>query len=213
MSATRLDRQIGRWLSWYPAEWRAANGEALRGSLLDEAEAAGRTRLTFGDRLALASAGLTAREVRRRRLTAVLASVALVVYLAFYAAFITWSPGYTGPGALWGFSNPVMSAGVVALAAAGATLLVRPRVALLLGVVAASSAIGFGVAGPVLGWQGPGIGFVTLFVGLLILVVAPFQRSRPFLVAVAAVIAIVAGGEVAAYVVIPNLAVVIGSQL
>lgn len=50
-----------RALRAYPASWRARHGEAMLGTLLDEADANGRTEPTRGERLALIRGGLAVR--------------------------------------------------------------------------------------------------------------------------------------------------------
>lgn len=50
-----------RALHAYPASWRQRHGEAMLGTLLDEADALGRTEPTRGDRLALLRGGLAVR--------------------------------------------------------------------------------------------------------------------------------------------------------
>lgn len=43
-------QQYRRLLRWYPRSWRARQGEALLGIMLDEAEAVGHSRPTVGQR-------------------------------------------------------------------------------------------------------------------------------------------------------------------
>lgn len=47
----------------YPASWRERHGEAMLGTLLDEAEAQGRTEPTLGERLSLMRSGLAVRMI------------------------------------------------------------------------------------------------------------------------------------------------------
>jgi len=62
MSAT-LERRYRAALDWYPRRWREENGEAMIGTLLDEAEATGREKPRLGDLANLAFFGLKARVV------------------------------------------------------------------------------------------------------------------------------------------------------
>ncbi|GAB3607232.1 hypothetical protein GCM10027413_26410 [Conyzicola nivalis] len=60
MSAS-LERRYRAALDWYPSAWRAENGEAMLGTLLDEAEATGREKPRLGDLANLAVFGLKSR--------------------------------------------------------------------------------------------------------------------------------------------------------
>jgi hypothetical protein len=59
-----LERRYRAALDWYPTAWRAENGEAMLGTLLDEAEATGREKPRLGDLANLAIHGLRAQLVR-----------------------------------------------------------------------------------------------------------------------------------------------------
>jgi hypothetical protein len=64
-----MERRYRSALDWYPRRWRDANGEAMMGTLLDEAEATGRERPRLADLVNLARYGLS------ERLAVLLASV------------------------------------------------------------------------------------------------------------------------------------------
>ena len=132
MSAA-LERRYRAALDWYPRGWREENGEAILGTLLDEAEATGREKPRFGDVLNLALHGIaaTAKEVPDRipapirdRIAAIsLATgfaLALVLFLA--SEWAPWAPN--GPWNGWAYDwrvthsavpgfGPFASAGVV----------------------------------------------------------------------------------------------------
>lgn len=65
-----LERRYRGTLDWYPSVWRAANADAMLGTLLDEAEASGRERPALAQTLNLLVFGL-----RERARTALPASV------------------------------------------------------------------------------------------------------------------------------------------
>jgi hypothetical protein len=188
MSNSRLERQIDSWLLWYPKAWREANGPALRGAILDQADAAGSDRLTFADRVALATAGMSVREANRSRLVTIVAGVLFVAFAIWYSAVIVWSPGYEGSGALLWFSNPSVISFAVGAAAVASAVAARPGAALVLGAVATLLQFGFAVASETLSWQGPSAVMFLVFLGLLVIATLPFQKRRSFLAAVAGVI-------------------------
>jgi hypothetical protein len=188
LSTSRLERQIDSWLRWYPKAWREANGLAIRGAILDQAEATGSDRLRFADRVALATAGMSVREAGRSRLVTIVAGVMFVAFAVWYSALIVWSPGYEGAGALLWFSNPSVLSLAIGTAAVASAALARPRAALVLGAAATLLQLVFAVASDVLSWQGPSAAMFLVFLGLLAVATLPFQRRRSFLVALAGVI-------------------------
>ncbi len=210
MSGSRLERQIDAWLRWYPKEWRDANGPAIRGSLLDQAEATGSDRLRFADRVALASAGMSARQAGRSRLVSALAGVAFLGFAVVYAAGISWSPGFTGPGGLLGFSNPSIVSLALGLAAVAAAVLAFPRVALVAAGAAVLLQSAFVVASAGSGWQGPSVEMLLVFAGLLAVAALPFQRPRTLVLALAAVAALAIVVQLIRLVLVPILLDVTG---
>lgn len=132
MSAA-LERRYRAALDWYPRGWRDANGEAILGTLLDEAEATGRQKPRFADVLNLALHGIaaSARGVpdripasMRDRIAAISLgtgfALALVMFLG--SEWAPWAPN--GPWNGWAYDwrvthsdvpgfGPFASAGVV----------------------------------------------------------------------------------------------------
>ena len=135
MSAA-LERRYRAALDWYPSAWRAENGEAMLGTLLDEAEATGREKPRLGDLANLAMHGLAASASQlpnrippaiRDRVAAISLgtgfALSLVVFLG--AEWAPWAPN--GPWNGWAFDwrvvnsevpgfGPFASAGVVLFA-------------------------------------------------------------------------------------------------
>lgn len=209
MSA-RLDREIARGLRWYPADWRERNGEALRGALLDQAEATGADRLGFRDRVSLATAGLSVRDARRRRGATYVGAALLLTLALVYAIGISWSPGLEAPGVFLGFSNPSVVALAVGVASGLTAVFSLPRATGVLGVTAILIQLAFTVAGGLLGWQGPSWSLFLVLAGLVTLAAAPFQRRWSFLAVIAAVTALAVAVQLVTLVLIPLLADIIG---
>jgi len=203
MSATRLERQIDSWLRWYPKAWRDANGPAIRGALLDQADATGADRLHLADRVALASAGMSARQATRSRLMSILAGVGFVALAVVYSAFISWSPEYAGPGATLGFSNPSILAFALGAGAVACAVLALPRGAAGLALAAVLLQSAFVVASAVLGGQGPSVSMLLVFGGLLVFVALPFRRWRTLVLALASVVALAFAVQLVTLVAIP----------
>jgi len=122
-------------LRWYPRSWRRANGDALIGTLLDVAEAGGRTAPTASERRDLAVAGLRLRvgallpETVRDRASAL--AIGLAAGLSLVLIFGQWwAPFGFGP-----YPKPdhivyqVLPFYGLWIAAAGAALLGWPIVA------------------------------------------------------------------------------------
>ena len=210
MSASRLERQIDAWLRWYPRSWRAANGAAIRGALLDQAEATGADRLHLADRVALASAGMSARQAGRSRLVSILAGIGFVAFAVVYAALISWSPGYAGPGATFGFTNPSVLALTVGVGAVVCAFLAFPRAAIALAVSAVVLQSAFVISSAVSGGQGPSVEMLIVFSGLLAVAALPFQRRRTLVIALASVVALAIAVELTRLVLVPTLVDVVG---
>ncbi|WP_411698646.1 hypothetical protein [Conyzicola sp.] len=133
MSAA-LERRYRAALDWYPSAWRAENGEAMLGTLLDEAEATGREKPRLGDLANLAVHGLaaTAKQLPNRIPSAIRDRVAaislgtgfalsLVLFLG--AEWAPWAPN--GPWNGWAFDWRVVNSevpGFGPFASAGAVL-------------------------------------------------------------------------------------------
>jgi hypothetical protein len=131
--STALERRYRAALDWYPRGWREENGEAILGTLLDEAEATGRERPRFGDVVNLALHGIaaTAKEVPDRvpaavrdRIAAISLGTGFALSLVLFlgAEWAPWAPN--GPWNGWAFDwrvshsdvpgfGPFASAGVV----------------------------------------------------------------------------------------------------
>lgn len=84
---TGLEQRYRRLLHWYPPAWRAANGEVLIGTLLDTAEAEGRTRPTGAEARSMILHGFGER---------------FTVHLALYAAIAAVLTSSAGMLALLG---------------------------------------------------------------------------------------------------------------
>ncbi|HEX4444426.1 MAG TPA: hypothetical protein VHZ81_12690 [Galbitalea sp.] len=79
----KLVAEYRRLIRWYPKRWRAANGDALLGALLDHAEDEGRLSPSTAERSAIARAGLAQRfglaGTSSSRLTLSLGGVAVIL--------------------------------------------------------------------------------------------------------------------------------------
>ena len=136
MSAA-LERRYRAALDWYPSSWRAKNGEAMLGTLLDEAEATGRDKPRLGDLANLAMHGLRAQLVRlslvvparvRDRVSAITLATGFAFALVMFVA-AEWAPwAARGPWNGWiadwrPMGGEVPGFGPFASAAAGLYLL------------------------------------------------------------------------------------------
>ena len=120
MSAA-LERRYRAALDWYPSSWRAENGEAMLGTLLDEAEATGREKPALGQTVNLLVFALRERAtaalptaVRDRAAALAWGLGAALSGLIFIGS--EWAPWSTDdePAALWGAGfGPFVSATVV----------------------------------------------------------------------------------------------------
>lgn len=208
--STRLERQIDAWLRWYPKAWRDANGPALRGALLDQAEATGSDRLHLADRVALASAGMSARQAGRSRLVSALAGIGFVALAVFYAVGVSWAPAYAGPGALTPFSNPSIVAFALGAGAVTCALLALPRAAIAFALAAVGLQATFVIASAALGWQGPSVEMLIVFAALLAVAALPFQRRLTVLLALVSAVAFAVGVHLVTLVVVPVLVDIAG---
>jgi hypothetical protein len=118
-----LERRYRGALDWYPSVWREANGEAMLGTLLDEAEATGREKPALGQTLNLFAFGL-----RERARTALPASVrdrasalawglgaAISTVMFIGTEWTPWSSSAVDSVPWHGSFGPFVSAGAVVL--------------------------------------------------------------------------------------------------
>lgn len=111
-----------RLLLWYPRSWREGNGDVLLATMLDEAERAGRTRPSAGERWSALGHGLGTRLDAALALGVGLAALAV----AAVAGVITWMitpPALAGAG----WVLPTLIALCSWLVAVGAVSLARQR--------------------------------------------------------------------------------------
>lgn len=119
-----LRERFERLLRWYPHRWRAQHGDVMLSTLFDEAERAGRSAPTPGERRAAAFHGLAARLDTRSALT--LGSIGLVGSLISTAAS-TWGSLGADPSLLLhlllnGIPPALVFVAIVALARGRAVL-------------------------------------------------------------------------------------------
>ncbi|PPH52638.1 hypothetical protein C5C49_08515 [Rathayibacter sp. AY1E2] len=165
-----------RALRWYPPTWRARHGEVLLGILLDEADDAGRSRPTRGQRITLAIGGMRHRfRSDAGRSPAAIIPLALVTAFFLFYLTVNWSPGISYPGAIGSFTNPSVFAGAafgvaLALAVAGrtgaarVTALLASTAELVIALVSASE-----------GWLGPGLSTAAPIAALGLLTALPWR--------------------------------------
>lgn len=136
-----MEDRCRRLLRWYPASWRAENGEVLLGTLLDVAEAERRERPSAGEAWSIRFAGAGERLTPRAGLTLgcialVLAACAQAVNVA--GATFTAPAGDLLPLMLSGLAAPVLlSAAILAGLRHGRKLLPARAVGVLLAGTAA----------------------------------------------------------------------------
>ncbi len=111
MSAA-LEARYRAALRWYPRAWRAENADAIVGTMLDQADAAGRSTPLPGELRNLASSGMSRRferiapQVVRDRVAAVALGIGTAYALIMLVAS-EWAPLATsGPFNQWMSSNP-----------------------------------------------------------------------------------------------------------
>jgi hypothetical protein len=93
----QLERRYRRALRWYPHSWRNRNADVAVGTLLDVAEAEGRTRPRTGELVGLAASGVSARlgvllETRARNAISTIALATGFVFALAYFALGSWAP-------------------------------------------------------------------------------------------------------------------------
>jgi len=130
MSAA-LERRYRAALDWYPKGWRDENGEAMLGTLLDEAEATGREKPRLGDLLNLALHGIGAQFTRlslavparvRDRVSAITLGTGFAFALTMFVG-VEWAPwAERGPWNGWIAYWPVDVPGFGPFASAAAGL-------------------------------------------------------------------------------------------
>ncbi|RIX31075.1 hypothetical protein [Amnibacterium setariae] len=146
---TLLERDYRRQLRWYPKPWRTAHGDALIGTLLDEADDTDRFTMEPGEWRHFAAAGLEARldrfaprRVRDAAATVLLsAGVGIALTTFVVESWAPWSTGEDGRIRAFGpffDAGPVLTAlWIVALLSALVGRWSIGRVALLVSVLAA----------------------------------------------------------------------------
>lgn len=157
-----------RLLRWYPAAWRRRNEDAVVGVLIDEAEAAGRSRPTPSDRRSLFLGGIRERflaEGRPSRATLAAFATALA-FSAFYVIVVSWSPGVTFAGTVGPFTNGTVVAVLLLLAAFISAVVNRAGASRAFAYLAALTEVGVWIVGSVVHGLGPTLSTALLFAGL-----------------------------------------------
>ncbi|MFF1876595.1 hypothetical protein [Leifsonia sp. NPDC058230] len=188
-----LTRAYLNLLAWYSPEWRAEYGDAMLGTLLDQADAESRTRVSLVERAELIVGGLRERLLSPRRLTwpnVVALSAATVLSLYYFS--VTWSPGSLAPGFIGPFANPSVITGVLIVGAFVGLMLSRPASVRVLALASVFVEVGVGVLAHTFNWFGPSWSTVLLFVGLALLAALPLRRTRTAIAAAASVGIVVA---------------------
>ncbi|MEV8252486.1 hypothetical protein AB0O95_00825 [Rhodoglobus sp. NPDC076762] len=188
----------GRYLKlirWYPASWRARNGDAVVGTLMDADDAAGRSYPGAADRSALVAGALHERFIAPERLgrSNSAALIAAVIFSLWYASVITWSPGLEYPVTLGPFSNPVVLASGMLVVALVLALFSRARAARFVALLSVATILTIGALSATFSWLGPSLLGVVIFAGLGLIVASPLQ-SRADFVRVGAALFLVAAG-------------------
>jgi hypothetical protein len=162
-----LRDEYRRLLRWYPLQWRRRNEEIMIGTLLDQAQEAGREHPNSDDRRSLMLGGLRARAVGsgKRSLVGTGALGIGVVFSLIYLSLISWDPahhflGYVGP-----FTNPSVITGALLTASFLLSLFRMNGVSNLLALTSAASSALIGLLAWQNGWLGPGPPAVVLFAG------------------------------------------------
>jgi hypothetical protein len=188
-----LEHSYRRALRWYPSAWRARNGEAMIGTLLDLADAEGRATPTRFERFGLALDGLLVRVdgVAPPSVRAGVSTVALATGLGFslvyflFHAWSPWAPGPVFPDVAFLSFGPFVNPGVllclfwaagIALAIAGRWLSMRIMMAIVVGLAIVLFVID---RGPHAVWGGPSVIAVALFaiLGLTVLIGTPSSKK------------------------------------
>lgn len=97
MTNTRLERDYGRALRWYPERWRRTHGPAMLGTLLDVADGDGRTRPVAGELADLRWRGVRERvnavvPADVRSLAASIGTGAAAGFALVYLLWVSWGP-------------------------------------------------------------------------------------------------------------------------
>ncbi|CAO1649010.1 hypothetical protein NYA9BBAC_00123 [Salinibacterium sp. NYA9b] len=182
-------------IRWYPAVWRARNGEAVVATLLDADDAAGRTSPSTADRSALVVGGLYERVIAPERLNRfnLTALIAATVFALWYAAVITWSPGLDFVGTFGPFSNPMVIVSVMLVSAFVLALCGRVKSARLVALFSVASVIVIGVLSATFSWLGPSLLAIAIFAGFGLIAASPL-RSKADLVRAGGALFLVAIG-------------------
>jgi hypothetical protein len=182
-----------RMLRFYPPEWRAQNGAAMVGALLDQAEDEQRDRPTMGDRVSLVAGGLqqTFLSTGTGSRWSLLPLGAAAALSAFYFS-ISWAPGLQYPGAFGSFANPSVIAAALIIVSFGSAVFSMYRTSRVLSLIAIIVELVVGVIAARENWMGPNWTTVVLFVGLAALGIGPVRRARTVLLGISAVMVIVA---------------------
>lgn len=144
----QLEADYRRLLRWYPKPWRQAHGDALIGTLMDEADAKDRFLVEPGEWRSFAAAGITARldRIVMRNVRDTAAAIALALGLATSIpqfVYASWQPSWSdAPRSFGPFFNasPVLTVlWVIAAVAALAGKWWVGRVTLVLSAVVALS--------------------------------------------------------------------------
>jgi hypothetical protein len=188
MSDERAE-EYRRMLRWYPAEWRRQNEDAIIGALLDEDDAARRSRPVLANRMSLVAGGLRQRFIApERRSIANLIVLSAATALSLFYFTITWAPGSRYAGSIGPFSNPSVITGVLLIAAFVLALCGRGKTARLLAVLGIVAEIAVGALSQTFDWQGPSPYTVVLFAGLGLLAATPPTLSLVKRVAATAIV-------------------------
>lgn len=117
---TRLERDYGRALGWYPTRWRRTHGPAMLGTLLDVADDEGRSRPAHGELAELRWQGVRERvntvvpgDVRA--LAASIGTGSMAGFALVYLVWVSWGPWDARPLASNGYDTfgPFWNAGVL----------------------------------------------------------------------------------------------------
>jgi hypothetical protein len=166
-----LRSQYQRLLRWYPREWRRRNEAIVLGTLLDEAQEAGRDHPTAGDRRSLVLGGVVARlnGSGRRSLVSASALAAGSVFALFYGGLIGWDPVHHYAGYLGPFTNPLVIAGALLIAAFVLAMVRLMGAAHVLAIASAVTSLIVGLLAWQNSWLGPSLSPVVLLAGLALL--------------------------------------------
>ena len=191
MSATRsstdgptmTDDRTARYLTyvrWYPAAWRAMNGDAIVAVLMDEDDAHGRVTPTLPNRLSLMAAGIYQRVLAPEQPTRFsMGSLILgLVFSIFYLGVITWAPDITFAGTFGPFTNPTVLACIPLVAALVCALFSRARTARVLALTTIPVVGVIAVLADLHSWLGPGPGVVAIYTALAVASALPIRSIR-----------------------------------